>query len=227
MEKWQIEHKQIIKSFLSELNSVSDQYILKGGTALMECYGLDRFSEDIDLDGKEKGILNIIKAWADKHNYNYYINKDTQAVQRCNIHYNSIKTDRLLKIETSYRNKSINNNEITKINGINVYNLNRLTTLKCSAYLGRDKIRDLYDIVFICNHYYDRLSPEAQNSLFDAFSSKGLQYFDYIIRNQKDDFIDPNKLANEFLDAYAKAGLIIEEKTKGVKLKSVEEDLEL
>ena len=45
-------HRHVIKTFLTELNSCgNDRFILKGGTALMLCYGLDRFSEDIDLDG--------------------------------------------------------------------------------------------------------------------------------------------------------------------------------
>jgi predicted nucleotidyltransferase component of viral defense system len=37
-------------SYLLLLNKRTDQFILKGGTALARCYGLDRFSEDIDLD---------------------------------------------------------------------------------------------------------------------------------------------------------------------------------
>ena len=44
-------HKKVIIDFLNYLNSQTDQFILKGGTALMLCYGLNRFSEDIDLDG--------------------------------------------------------------------------------------------------------------------------------------------------------------------------------
>lgn len=47
---WRIMHGNIIKSFILFLNSMSNQYILKGGTSLMLCYGLTRFSEDIDLD---------------------------------------------------------------------------------------------------------------------------------------------------------------------------------
>ena len=50
-------HFEIIKDFLLYLNRVSKDYILKGGTSLMTCYGLDRFSEDIDLDGFNKNFL--------------------------------------------------------------------------------------------------------------------------------------------------------------------------
>ena len=45
-------HKQVMLNFLTELNQKSIDYILKGGTALFLCYGLDRFSTDIDLDSK-------------------------------------------------------------------------------------------------------------------------------------------------------------------------------
>lgn len=52
MKDWRPEHGKTIYSFLEYLNKRSDNFILKGGTALLTCYELDRFSEDIDLDGK-------------------------------------------------------------------------------------------------------------------------------------------------------------------------------
>ena len=47
-------HKTVITNFLAFLNKSSDQFVLKGGTSLMMCYGLNRFSEDIDLDANHK-----------------------------------------------------------------------------------------------------------------------------------------------------------------------------
>lgn len=44
-------HGLAIRRVLRGINSSQgNPFVLKGGTALMECYGLDRFSEDIDLD---------------------------------------------------------------------------------------------------------------------------------------------------------------------------------
>ena len=47
---WREKHLHVIIAFLQALNVRTASYILKGGTALMLCYGLTRFSEDIDLD---------------------------------------------------------------------------------------------------------------------------------------------------------------------------------
>ncbi|WP_164821354.1 nucleotidyl transferase AbiEii/AbiGii toxin family protein [Paenibacillus koleovorans] len=52
-----------MRRILSKINQSinSDNFVLKGGTGLLFCHGLDRFSEDIDLDairrvGLEKEI---------------------------------------------------------------------------------------------------------------------------------------------------------------------------
>ena len=41
-------HFSVICDFLDYLNNKTSDFILKGGTSLMVCYKLDRFSEDID-----------------------------------------------------------------------------------------------------------------------------------------------------------------------------------
>ena len=51
---WREKHEQVIKELLDYINDKGDSYILKGGTALKQCCNLDRFSEDIDLDGKKQ-----------------------------------------------------------------------------------------------------------------------------------------------------------------------------
>jgi predicted nucleotidyltransferase component of viral defense system len=47
------QHRAVIASCLKSFNSASSDFIPKGGTALLACYGLDRFSEDIDLDAQQ------------------------------------------------------------------------------------------------------------------------------------------------------------------------------
>ena len=39
---WQTNHGNFIEAFLLFLNKQTDQFVLKGGTALSLCYGLDR-----------------------------------------------------------------------------------------------------------------------------------------------------------------------------------------
>lgn len=204
---WRDKHYDVISNFLLYLNKKTDGYILKGGTSLLACYNLDRFSEDIDLDGKNnRNIKKIIDEFCKANNYTYRIAKDTDTVKRFMINYESL--EKLLKVEVSYRRRNIKEDEITKINGINVYNINEICLMKASAYSGRDKIRDLYDICFICNNYWEKLSEDVKSFIRVAVEYKGIEQFEYIIKDQKDELIDNKKLENDFLKMYDKLGIL-------------------
>ena len=208
MEEWQQQHRFVIDNILQEINSITDKYILKGGTALMKCYGLDRFSEDIDLDGLTDNIIDLVQTFCQHNNYDYRVAKNTDTVKRCMIHYGGQKP---LKVEVSYRRKEIPNEETKLINGIKVYNIDRLASMKASAYMSRDRIRDLYDVSFIVNNYYDELSEPVKNLLRDAISHKGLEQFDYLVNTQTDELIDDSALFESFLEAIDKLGILIDE----------------
>ena len=200
-------HANVIISFIHTLNSRTKNYILKGGTSLMLCYGLDRFSEDIDLDAfnTKEGIEPFVQEFCKSYKYTYRVAKNTETVKRYMIHYGS---DKPLKVEISYRRSKISQTEVTNINNILVYTIENLLTFKLNAYNSRDKIRDLYDVTFICRTYWNYLSDMQKTAVQDALSYKGLDYFDMLIRTQADELIDSNKLASDFLDLYAKLGLI-------------------
>jgi hypothetical protein len=83
--------------------------------------------------------------------------------------------------------------------------------MKTSAYAGRDKIRDLYDVTFICNNFIDRLSPPTVALIRSAVEHKGIAQFDYVVRDQPDELIDNDKLAADFLMMYDCLGLLSEE----------------
>ncbi len=76
--------------------------VFKGCTALLLCYELDRFSEDIDLDlEKSFNLETAIKDASRKIGIvidSINIPKDTETTKRYKIHYNG---DIYLKIETS------------------------------------------------------------------------------------------------------------------------------
>lgn len=203
----------LMKGFLLLLNRNTDQFILKGGTALSMCYGLDRFSEDIDLDGKKQDIKEIVKRFAERFNLNLRIAKDTAVVKRCLLDFGH---EHPLKIEVSYRNQDISNQDWHEVNGIRVYTIDSLARMKASAYAGRDKIRDLYDLSFICNNYFDDLSHGTKNSIKDVLSYKGIEQFDYLIATQSDPLIDKNKLAENFLLMHEKLNLLSERPEKKV-----------
>ena len=202
---WQIEHEKVICDFLKYLNSFSDEYVLKGGTALLTCYNLDRFSEDIDLDSNNKNkIKKFVDTYCSKNKYIYRIAKDTDTTKRFFIHYGNVIHP--LKIEVSFRS-IILNSDCTKINGIKVYSINKLMNLKLNAYNTRDTIRDLYDITFIAKHYWDSLTPEIKSNLNESLHYKGLEHFDYILYTSNDNLIDKDKITVDFLELINKFNL--------------------
>lgn len=206
---WRTKHLEIIKQFLEYINKKTDNFILKGGTSLLMCYKLDRFSEDIDLDSNDLSFFNYIDEFCKKYNYTYRNAKDTNVVKRCILNYGE---DKKLKIEVSYRDLNLNKIDITKINDINVYNINKLCILKSSAYSGRDKLRDLYDLCFIINNYYEELSNDTISIVKSVVEYKGIEQFDYFDKPEYyDELIDMNKLSEDFLKMYNKLGLLSEE----------------
>jgi len=207
---WRITHGETINEFLQYMNKQSSDYILKGGTSLMTCYGLDRFSEDIDLDCVHSAkIKTIVDDFCNIRGYTYRVAKDTNTVKRFMINYGNDRKP--LKIEVSYRKKIIEPSEYTRISGITVYNIDDICRMKMNAYISRDKIRDLYDLSFICKNYWDSLSNNTIKSLRDCISFKGLEQFDYLIKTQSDELINNDKLAEDFLIMYDKLGLLVDD----------------
>ena len=80
--------KNVMKDLLLFINKYDKHTtILKGGTSLMFCYKLDRFSEDIDLDSTNKNIGKLIKEYCTIKKYNFNIKKDTDTVKRFMIEF--------------------------------------------------------------------------------------------------------------------------------------------
>ena len=206
MKAWQEKHRAVIRDFLYRLNEKTNAFILKGGTSLMMCYKLDRFSEDIYFDCEHQKLYSFIKEYSEDNGYSFRIAKETPTVHRFLLNYGS--EENKLKIEISYRNKKINPDFLTNIKGISVYTLDRLCQQKAMAYQGRDKIRDLYDLSFICNNYFKELSEDTRELLRDALSYKGFEHFDYITSTQEDPLINKDKLAESYLKMYDKLDLL-------------------
>jgi predicted nucleotidyltransferase component of viral defense system len=209
---WQHKHNEVIDEFLKLVNSRTDRFILKGGTAFAKCYNLDRFSEDIDFDAGKSDLTSQVKQFCKFKNYSYREQKKKDYTQRFFINYGN--NSHPLKVETSTREKLIDKRTTTKINGIAVYNLDTLTILKAAAYKDRDKIRDLYDLVFVINNYNSKLSSQTKILIKSEFKHKGLEQFDYLIKTQSDKLIDNDKFANDILLAFDKLGLLYTENEK-------------
>ncbi|MEG0360625.1 MAG: nucleotidyl transferase AbiEii/AbiGii toxin family protein [Longicatena sp.] len=199
-------HFEVMCRMLESLNYSSHDFILKGGTALMVCYGLDRFSEDIDLDSTNKNIEKYVDDFCKANNYMYRKAKDTNTTKRFQIHHS--ENMKPLKVEILYRQKQIDETKTEILNGVCVYKINELFGMKMNAYNSRDKIRDLYDVVYIMKNFKERISLEKLDMFKDVLSYKGLEQFDYLIKTQKDELINNEKLASDFLDVFDKLDLL-------------------
>lgn len=226
MNTAQMRHIEIMRNFLTELNKETDTFILKGGTSLLLAYGLDRFSEDIDLDGKKRRLKGFVEGYSQKHGCSFRVAKDTPTVERFMLVY-APSIEKPLKIEISYRNRNIPANAHHCVNGIEVYTIDRICQLKTGAYQGRDKLRDLYDICFICDRYFEELSESSKEQLKDALTYKGFDYFDYVTSTQDDALINKDVLAGLYLKMFEKLDLLYSEeeaKTLSVKETAAERE---
>lgn len=198
--------KNVMKDLLLFINKYDKHTtILKGGTSLMFCYKLDRFSEDIDLDSTNKNIGKLIKEYCTIKKYNFNIKKDTDTVKRFMIEF--LENEKI-KVEISYRNKNLTKERYMNINGIDVYSIDKIMGMKINAYNSRDKIRDLYDIVFIMKNYKEQIPELLIEQLRDSFQYKGLEQFDYLIKTQDDSLLDKDMLAENLLEIFDDLGLI-------------------
>ena len=196
-----------MESLLQYLNRHSSNYVLKGGTGLMFGYGLNRFSEDIDLDGTDYDTAKkIVDLFCKKNGFEYGIKKDTGFVQRFMIRYpDCVKP---LKMEISFRSPAIPSNSTIMKDGIRIYNINFMAFSKANAYRDRDKLRDLFDLCFICNNFYAQLDESTKWNLADSFARKGFDHLDYLLSQQHDPLIDEDKLVESFLLTFHKLGLL-------------------
>ena len=184
LKNWQIERLEIFKKIL---NKIGDNFVLKGGTALLLYYELDRFSEDIDLDAfsDNMNIYNKIK----ENNWEINVKKNTDTVYRIMLDYGA-KNDNgsyPLKIEISSRNKNLLNSKSLKysnINGVNVYNLDEILKMKLVAFGNRDKIRDFYDLSFFLEKEPNCFSNEMLKDLKAKMEYKDLDELAFLLNKE-------------------------------------------
>ncbi len=211
---WRIRHEQVMENFLSVLNKLSSSFILKDGIALRRCYGLDRFSEDIDLDGFKQDIGPFVRRFCAAYGYSYREAKNTEVVKRYLINYGN--DSKPLKVEVSYRNKKFSDQDLSKIteirNGTLVYTIDILGVMKSIAYQGRDKLRDLYDLSFICEKYVNALSRTTKLAIASALAYRGLDHFEYMVATQEDPLIDKDRLLDKYLKMHDSLGLLVSKK---------------
>ncbi len=154
-----IEHEKFEMEVLERLYNakILSKLIFVGGTMLRLCYGLDRYSIDLDFWLKEKKdeneVFNRIRKVIDDN----YIAKDVFNKHFTMLfEFKSKDYPRGLKIEIRKEVKKIKpvkaiayttNSNIQLI--VNVISLEDMMVEKIKAFLNRAEIRDVYDIEFL------------------------------------------------------------------------------
>jgi len=149
-----------------------NKLIFKGGTCMMVCYNLDRFSEDLDFDLVEdldlESVLSKIKLFLKKYDIIIDYKITIKKYEDCLIYFygplyknNPNNNTRCkIKLDFSRRNDYSKNLEIVKVN--HIYNeipvfyikalsLDEIFSEKIRAIIERNKARDLYDLQYLIN----------------------------------------------------------------------------
>lgn len=183
-------HLAMMQEFLSMCGK---DFVLKGGTALMLCHGLDRFSEDLDFDSKI-----VIRPLMEKWGKPFFVKKHTTNAERYTVHYTE---GSYLKIDCSHR--GVLGNPIC-VHGIWTYSLDDLASQKIQAYLGRDTVRDAWDTAFLVNTCWDNLADHVQKNIKNALHYKGLDHLIALTSENTDPLLDNDQLIDNFLKALEK-----------------------
>lgn len=187
-------HVQIMQAIAHDFHDL--QMVLKGGTALLLCYGLDRFSEDLDFDSPKKfSITRRVEHTFAKFSPVYEVKtvKDTATVQRLKSHYQGVHGDRLLKIETSFRH-SPSPDTVVIINGIRTYTIGTLIDQKIDALIGRTAARDLYDVAFLARTYRSDFSEASIQKLTALMVDVDTIEYRFLEAFEEDELMDEKML---------------------------------
>ena len=182
----QAEHLVVMNEICHSFNRKGLPMVLKGGTALKLCYGLDRFSENLDFDcakslnldsSIQAAFAQLGKTKQHLRNPKISVTKDTQTVKRYRITY---ADDINLKLETSLRGTP-NDDDLIQLNGILTYKIEKLIQQKLRALNGRTAARDLHDVIYLYENFFDSFGKDElgeiealyknQSSVIDEYNA--------------------------------------------------------
>ncbi len=203
-EDEQQEHTEVMTSLCQSFLQNNMPMVLKGGTALKLCYGLNRFSEDLDFDSDKplnlETTINLVfthlgKSKAHLRNPEITRKKDTATVRRYRIIYGDGKN---LKLETSFRQVPADE-ELTEINGILTYKINLLIDQKMKALTGRTAARDLHDVIYLYEHYSSEFGEESRLGLKDLYDNQSAILSEYNPAYEEDNILSTEDLLNDYM----------------------------
>ena len=152
-------HNRLIQTIVKGLSN--RPVVLKGGTALMLVYGLDRYSEDIDYDSNTRiDLLNELDSIMQDTRIIYEVvsNTHTETTSRASINYATGRVrNGKFKVEVK-NNRALRVEYINKISGFWVYTIDKICEHKLNTTAVRIKSRDFCDLGFIARHFKSELS---------------------------------------------------------------------
>ena len=154
------------------------ELVLKGGTALSKCYGLNRFSEDLDFTiMKELQIEKTLKEGLNRYNLNFEIqNKEEFKVLIQGPLYSGIRQSLCsIRLDISTREKIQREPKKVTIKtfmpqipnfDLIVMDIKEIFAEKVRALLTRTQARDLYDLYMIKEHLCDKRLIDAKLNFY-------------------------------------------------------------
>jgi len=145
----------------------TDELVFKGGTALFKCYGLNRFSEDLDFTlAQEKDVIGVVTKGLDdfgiKHLAKNVIDSSTSKKYKIKIEgplYKGMeRTLCSVTVDVSLREKVLfepniiatgHHMDVIPVFDVYVMKEEEVFAEKVRAIIMRESARDLYDLAFL------------------------------------------------------------------------------
>jgi len=199
-------HGEVIEAFLRYLNANTGDYVLRGDAALHMCYGLGYFPENMKFDSVDPCPEEYVNTFCANNGFTFHVVKDARLKRRFMVYHD--EADKPLVIEVSLRYKFIDPSAITMVNGIAVYKIDDLCVQQALAYADGDKTRDLFNLVLICNRYWDSLSVAAKETVAAVVEHKNMRQLDYLLKTQNELRIDESSFVDDFRKMLKKLGIL-------------------
>jgi len=182
--------------------SNGNSLVFKGGTALSKCYGLNRFSEDLDFTASDKFNIDKLSEGLNRFMIEHEIEKEekfgnlTVIIRIKGPLYNGNRNS-LCKIllDISYREKVvIKSNRVSigrfmeeiPIFDVMVMDKKEILAEKVRASMTRDKARDVYDLLFLLESG-EKLDKIIINEKLNYYKKKfGFDSFIKSLKSKKD-----------------------------------------
>ncbi|RPI17829.1 MAG: hypothetical protein EHM58_07795 [Ignavibacteriae bacterium] len=186
-----IKQEQFELEVLDKLNSKKflNNLVLSGGTMLRLCFGLDRYSVDLDFwVVKDVEFDNLYKDLKDYLTQYYKINDSANKHYTILFELKSFDYPRSLKIEIRKEQKKIKVEQgivFSEHSNIQIMvkhvSLEDMMKAKIAAFLNRNTIRDVYDLNFL---FKRGITLEADNETFSALLDgiNSLTKEDYMVK---------------------------------------------